>query len=338
VLPTTWIFFERYFKYLSKHREFIPPKKNLFDSATILVDYIVQNKTLQHSLLPLKSVKSWAESGLNIKNVYISTNPREIDSEIVIITGDWCKQTKPHLKFFIPAFRLAREIHKQNKPIWFMAGDTYNLHLIIAASILVSKCGGSIILQQNTREEALKFGIPFPSGPHIWLFNPDNLYLFISETPWISRPNQILFAVSGDDQRQMLYEKSRQKLVNLGWNVVPGNHQYDWPSYRELNKQTRINVILSLRQSAIEKRLRFLRQRASQYTVSSRVFEGFCAGSLVVTNTNPILEKLGFEPNLHYLDANLFFEDDFEMPSDESLQHIAQAGSNFFIDLVKSRV
>ena len=312
--------------------------KNLFSSATIFVKSLEDNKTLRHSLLPLKSVKSWADSSLNSKTISISTNSKNIESEIVIITGDWFKQTKPHLKFFIPAFRLAKEIQKQKKPVWFMAGDTYNLHLTIAASILVANCGGAIILQQNTMEEALQFGIPFPSGPHIWLINPGNLDLFKSDTPWNSRSDQILFAVSGDIKRKIFYQETHKNFLKYGWNVVPGNHQYDWPSYREVLKRTKINITLSLRQSAVDKRLRFLRKRSSEYTVSSRVFEGFCAGNLVVTNVNPILEKLGFKPNLHYLDVDLFSKEDFQMPSDDSLQAIAQAGSDFFIGLVNSSV
>lgn len=338
VLPIAWIFFVKYFKHVSKNREFLPPKKNIFNSATILVKHIEANNNVLHTLLPLKSVKSWAESSLNIKSVSTCTNSKNINSEIIIITGDWFNQTKPHLKFFIPAFRLAREINKQNKPVWFMAGDTYNLHLIISASILVANCGGSIILQQNTREEALKFGIPFPSGPHIWLLNPGNLYLFSSEIPWNSRSNQILFAVTGDDKRKLFYEKVHKNFSKYGWEVIPGYRQYDWSSYRNLMKNTKLNITLSLRQSAVDKRLRFLRKRSSEFLVSSRVFEGFCAGNLVITNVNPILEKLGFIPNTHYLDVNIFYQDNFQMPSNESLKSIAESGTDFFNYLVRNTI
>lgn len=338
VLPIVWIFFEKYFKYITKNKEFIPPKKNLFYSATIFVKYIEDNKTHLHTLLPLKSVKSWAQSSLNIRSVSTSTDSKNITSEIVIITGDWFRQAKPHLKFFIPAFQLARTMRKQNKPIWFMAGDTYNLHLIISASILVAHCGGSIILQQNTREEALKFGIPFPSGPHIWLLNPGNLYLFGSEIPWSSRSNQILFAVTGDDKRRFIYEKVHKIFLKYGWEVIPGYRQYDWSSYREIMKHTKLNLTLSLRQSAVDKRLRFLRKRSSDFMVSSRIFEGFCAGNLVITNANPILEKLGFIANTHYLDVNLFYQDDFQIPSDEVFRNIAQAGSDLFKNVVLNSV
>jgi len=337
-LPIAWIFFEKYFKHVSKNKKFIPPEKNTFNSATIFVKHIEENKDMLHTLLPLKSVKSWAESSLNIKSVNTCTNSKDINSEIVIITGDWFKQARPHLKFFIPAFRLARDIQKQRKQIWFMAGDTYSLHLIISASILVANCGGSIILQQNTREEALKFGIPFPSGPHIWLLNPGNLYLFASEIPWNSRPDQILFAVTGDDKRRLFYEKVHKNFLKYGWEVIPGYRQYGWSSYQNLVKRTKLNIILSLRQSAVDKRLRFLRKRSSEFMVSSRVFEGFCAGNLVITNVNPILEKLGFVKNIHYLDVNDFDQDNFKMPSNESFESIAQAGSDFFHHLVKNIV
>jgi len=338
VLPISWIVFEKYFNYASRKNYFLPPVKNRFKSATIYVHDTNFTIPAQHSLLALKSAASWARSTLKIKDVKISSNPKDIKAEVVIITGDWFKSTKPHLKLFIPAFSLARKIKKQNLPIWFLAGDTYNLHLTIAASILVSRCGGSVVLQQNTRTEALAFGIPFPSGPHVWLFSPDNIYLFQSEVKWEDREKLILFAATGDDKRRNFLEQSKDYLTSIGWEVVPGNQQFDWVSYRDLNKKTSINVILSLRQSAVEKRLRFLKNRASEFTVSSRVFEGFCSGSVVVTNVNPVLSELGFESGLHYLDVNLMQNLNFSLPNNDLLKNIANSGNQLFLSIIKNEV
>ena len=338
VLPISWLVFEKYFYFVSRKNSFLPPVKNRFKSATIYVhdtNYIIP---AQHSLLALKSATSWARSTLKIMDVKISSNSTDIDSEVVIITGDWFKSTKPHLKLFIPAFKLARKIKKQNLPIWFLAGDTYNLHLIIAASILVSRCGGAVVLQQNTRDEALEFGIPFPSGPHLWLFNPDNIYLFQSEIKWEDRDNLILFAATGDDKRRNFLDQSKDYLTNLGWAVVPGNQQFDWVGYRDLNKKTNINVTLSLRQSAVEKRLRFLKNRASEFTVSSRVFEGFCSGSVVVTNVNPVLSVLGFESGVHYLDVTLMQNPNFSLPNNDLLKSIAISGNELFLSIINNKV
>ena len=195
-----------------------------------------------------------------------------------------------------------------------------------------------MVLQQNTRMEALAFGIPFPSGPHLWLLNPDNVYLFQSDIKWEDREKLVFFAATGDDKRRKFLEQSQDYLTSSGWQVVPGNQQFDWVNYRNLNKKTSINVTLSLRQSAVEKRLRFLTNRASEFMVSSRVFEGFCSGSLVVTNVNPVLSELGFESGVHYLDVTLIQYSNFSSLTDEELSKIAKKGNELFLFLIHNKV
>lgn len=337
-LPIAWVMLEKYFYRMSIKNEFLPPLKDQISSATIYIHDPKFKLPAQHSLLPLKSAKSWARSTLKIKNVNTSSNLSRLDTDVVIITGDWVKSSKPHLKFFFPAFKLARVIKKHRIPVWFLVGDTYNLHLTIAASIVVSRCGGAVVLQQNTREEALAFGIPFPSGPHLWLLNPANIFLFQSEIKWENRKAIVLFAATGDDKRRNYLEQTKEYLNSLGWEVVPGNQQFDWTSYREINQNTKINICLSLRQSAVDKRLRFLRKRASEFTVSSRVFEGFCSGSLVITNTNPVLLELGFKAGIHYLDIALLQNPNFLLPTNKILGKIANAGNELFTYLIHNRV
>jgi len=109
VLPVCWLVFEKYFKYVSRKNSFLPPVKNKFKSATIYVQNTDYTIPAQHSLLALKSATSWAKSNLNIMDVKISSNSTDIESEVVIITGDWFKSKKPHLKLFIPAFKLAKK-------------------------------------------------------------------------------------------------------------------------------------------------------------------------------------------------------------------------------------
>lgn len=338
VLPISWVFFEKYFDRISKKNSFLPPVKDKFDTATIYIHDPNTKIPIRHTLLPFKSAKAWAKSTLNINHVKITSDLSNIESDVLIITGDWVNRTKPHLKFFYPAFKLARKIKKQKVPVWFLAGDTYNLHLTISASILVARCGGAIILQQNTRREALVFGIPFPSGPHLWLLNPGNVSLFKSDLKWESRKPIILFAATGDDKRRQYLEQTKDHLAELGWEVVPGNHQFDWVTYRAVNQNARINIVLSLRQSAVDKRLRFLRSRASEFMVSSRVFEGFCSGSLVITNSNPVLSEFGFESGVHYLDIDVIQNSSFLLPNNKSLGEIANAGNDLFYLLVHNRV
>ncbi len=338
VLPVSWVVFEKYFNLISRKSSFVPPAINTFKSATIYIHDPDAKIPMQHSLLPSKSAKAWAKSTLKIQDVKLTSDLSNIDSEVLIITGDWVKSTKPHLKFFFPAFKFARIIKRQHIPVWFLAGDTYNLHLTISASILVSWCGGAVVLQQNTRSEALAFGIPLPSGPHLWLLNPENVFLFKSEIKWEDREPIILFAATGDDKRRQYLEQTKEYLTDLGWEVLPGNQQFNWATYRDVNKSAQINITLSLRQSAVDKRLRFLKTRASEFTVSSRVFEGFCSGSLVITNSNPVLSELGFESGTHYLDIALIQNSNFLLPNNKRLGKIATAGNELFYFLVHNRV
>ncbi len=331
ILPFCWLVLEYFFHRQTRQARYIPPVSNRFKSATLLLGSNEEKIQSIHTLLPRKSVVDWARANLKIDKINVTTSPKNIESEIVIITGDWFNYHKPHLKFFLPAILTARQIFKQKLPVWFMLGDTYNLHPLIAASIIVSKCGGAIILQQNTCEEAAKFGIPFPSGPNIWLINAGNVALFTSNKPWEERKNLVLFGVSGDDKRQNLFNAVNQEIVGRGWDVIPTYRQYDWDAYRELHANAKINIILSLRQSAVDVRLRFLRKRSSQFMVSSRVFEGFCSGNLVITNPCPVLSKLGFESGVHYLNIDTYVKNKFDLPPDDVLKSIAQAGqANFF--------
>jgi hypothetical protein len=335
ILPLIWPAVAKYCKLVSRDKKFVPPIQNHFSSAKILVGTTPPVIPVQHAIIPLQSMKSWTENTLKISNVEVIFNLKDINTDVVIIGGEWFKSAKPHYKFFVPAFKLASKLYKQKLPVWFMLMDTYRLEVLIAASILVAKCGGAIVLQQNTKEEAIKFGIPFPSGPHIWLLNLGNVSLFQSHINWKNRKRRIIFGFSGDKKRETLFKKFQTSSNLHDWEVIPTSHQFNFDSYRKLTKQAKISIITNKRQSAIDKRLRFLRKYASDYLVGSRIFEGFCAGCLVITNTCPTLTKLGFKPNIHYIDCDLWEKENFVIPDDKTLSKIADQGRKHFFRLVE---
>ena len=337
-LPLVWPAVAKYCKLISRDKKFILPKQNHFSSAKIFVGNTPPVIPVKHAIIPLQSAISWVENTLKIQDVDVIFNVKDIDTDVVIIGGEWFKSIKPHYKFFIPAFKLAAKLYKQKLPIWFLLMDTYRLEVLIAASILVAKCGGAIVLQQNTKEEAIKFGIPFPTGPHIWLLNLGNVSLFQSHINWENRKKLILFGLSGDEKRELLFKKFVNSSNLRDWEVIPTTRQFSFDSYRELTKQAKISIITNKRQFAIDKRLRFLRKYASNYLVGSRIFEGFCAGCLVITNTSPTLTKLGFKPNVHYVDCDLWEREGFVIPDDKSLNRIAEQGKKLFFSLVESSV
>ena len=338
ILPLVWPVVAKYCKIISRDKKFISPKQYYFSSAKIYVGSTPPVIPVKHAIIPLQAAKSWAENTLKIPDVEVIFDLKDIHTDVVIIGGEWFKSTKPHYKFFIPAFKLASKLYKQKLPVWFLLMDTYRLETLIAASILVAKCGGAIVLQQNTKEEATKFGITFPSGPHIWLLNLGNVSLFQSNTNWKNRKKTIVFGVSGDEKREILFKKFQNSSNLRDWEVTPTNHQLNFDSYRELTKQARISVITNKRSFATDKRIKFLRKYASNYVVGSRIFEGFCAGCLVITNTCPTLTKLGFKPNIHYLDFDLWERENFVIPNDETLDKIADQGRKLFFRLVESSI
>jgi hypothetical protein len=338
IFPLIWPAVARYCKFISRNKEFISPKQNHFSSAKIFVGSTPPVIPVKHGIITLHSAQSWAENTLKIPKVEVIFDLKDIQTDVVIIGGEWFNSAKPHYKFFIPAFKLASKLNRQKLPVWFLLMDTYRLETLIAASILVAKCGGAIVLQQNTKEEATEFGIPFSSGPHIWLLNLGNVFLFQSCEKWKNRKNIIIFGISGDEKREILFEKVKNSSNLRDWEVIPTNRQFSFDSYRELTKQARISVITSKRSFATDKRIRFLRKYASNYVVGSRIFEGFCAGCLVITNTCPTLTKLGFKPNIHYLDCDLWEEENYVIPNDETLNEIADQGRELFFRLVESNI
>lgn len=209
ILPLVWPAVAKYCKLISRDKKFIPPKQNHFSSAKILVGTTPPVTPIQHAIIPLQSAKYWAEKTLKIPSVEVILNLKDIHTDVVIIGGEWFKSIKPHYKFFVPAFKLATKLNKQKLPVWFLLMDTYRLEVLIAASILVAKCGGAIVLQQSTKEEAIKFGIPFPSGPHIWLLNLGNVSLFQSYINWKNRKKIIIFGFSGDKNAKYFLKNFR---------------------------------------------------------------------------------------------------------------------------------
>jgi hypothetical protein len=330
-LPLLWVIMGPWLRYNSQNSKYLPPKSSIFASAEILIgkkDIPIQ---ANHTLLPAESAKSWAQNSMKIPKITVRTSHRDIEAEVLIVVGEWFKSIKPHLKLYLPAFLLAQRVKRKKIPIWFMLGDTYNLHVLIAASILVSICGGAIVLQQNTTEEASRFGIPHPAGPILWLINDGNKDQFMSKFPWKSRNQEIVFGVSGDIKRWNLYYQHSETLNRFGWTVTPTFRQYSWEEYLDLLKRSKVKIVTSLRQEAVSKRLRFLRSRSSEFFVSSRVFEGFCASNLVITNNNPTLQSLNFVPNVHFIDLDEVRQSGFILPDDETLERIATAGNELFL-------
>ena len=58
----------------------------------------------------------------------------------------------------------ALKLKRRNQKVWILPLDTFNLQWTIPSCILSAVCGGAVILQSNTSQEAQRFGLVFPSA------------------------------------------------------------------------------------------------------------------------------------------------------------------------------
>jgi hypothetical protein len=339
ILPLAWPICVRLCTWLSKRKTFVPPVKDFFSSTTILVDRLQPNFPSNRVMYYPHDLNDWANSKLGIRRIDFSINVKQVSSDVVIISPEWIKQQKSHLRFFTPIMITAFRLRRKKIPVWVVIGDVYKIEYLIPAVILVAICGGYFPCTTISPEEAKNFGIPFPSGPHIIQLNPNNVYLFKSEINWESRENLVLFA-GGSHIREQIYSKYHKEFEKSGWTTIIPRRNLDWEEYRDLNKETRILIASStLVESAIIRlRFNFLKSKVSKYAITHRIWEGFCSGSLVVTNVTPVLEKLGFKKNVHFLDIDTCLGSNVVLPDKKIMSEIAKSGNRLFLELVNNQV
>jgi hypothetical protein len=339
ILPLFWPICSRLCTWLSKSKTFIPPAKDLFSTATILTDILQVNFPSNRVMYFPHDLSNWANSKLGIRNINFSTDVKQVSSGVVIITPDWIKKQKSHLKFFVPILSTAFRLRRKKIPVWVVIGDVYKIEYLIPAVILVAMCGGSLPCNSITPEEAKNFGIPFPSGPHIIQLSPKNVNLFKSEIHWESRKNLVLFA-GGSLKREQIYSKYHNELEKSGWTTIIPRRNFNWEEYRNLNKETKVLIASStlIEIASIRLRYKFLKNKVSKYAITHRIWEGFCSGSLVVTNTTPVLEKLGFKRDLHFLDIDTCLGSNIKLPNQKVMADIAKSGNRLFLELVDNQI
>ena len=339
ILPLSWPIFVRLCAWLSTRKTFVPPVKDFFSSTTILTDRLQTNFSSNRVMYYPHDLNDWANSKLGISRIVFSINVKKISSDVVIISPDWIKQQKSHLRFFIPILITSFRLRRKKIPVWVVIGDVYKIEYLIPAVILVAICGGSFLCNSITPDEAKNFGIPFPSGPHILLLNPNNVYLFESKINWESRANLVLFA-GGSLIREQIYNNYHKDFEKSGWTTVIARRNLDWEEYRNLIKETKVLIASStlVEGAIIRLRFNFLKSKVSKYAITHRIWEGFCSGSLVVTNMTPVLEKFGFKKNIHFLDIDTCLGSNLVLPNQKVMADIAKSGNRLFLELVNNQV
>lgn len=283
-----------------------------------------------------KSAEDWLVETQKFTNVKVTSKFNFNHEDIIVVSSNYFKHKNHHLKLYFPIIVLALKIRKTNKPVWVMMHDAFLLKTSISACILVAVCGGSLILQTSTEQEAIEFGLIFPSGPHIWTINKKNILYFRKDVKWEEKNNLALFSISGDPERQRLYLNYSAALIIQGYEVRGTDGSLNWDEYCQLTKGAKLNINTSLIKKMMLEKLGKLRNRVPSTYVTHRVWEGFCSGAVVITNSNPVLNKLGFIQNLHYLDLNLILSQAFVLPDDTILNQIAKSGYLHFNKIIGS--
>ena len=331
ILPTLWPSLSKQLRYISKGKSLVIPSGSIFKSANVLVGK--KEKKVQGMDL-INATIQWAKYSLEIADVSVSCKLLKQKKDVVIVTHDWLKFKAGHHKLFLNIIFVAIRLRIRNQPVWILIPDAFNLQWSIAANILVSVCGGAIILQSNTTKQALNFGLVFPVGPVLWTLNSYNYNQFYSKVNWLQRERVAVFAKSGDGIREDIYNHYYKFLSEQNYIVRYTEHQLSWSDYQELIKSSRISINTSLLQRSVIKINKKVGHLLPNSVVTHRTWEGFCSGSVVITNNNSILNSLGFKPKHHFIDLDEMLENNFELPSESKLYQISNAGHKLFMSLI----
>ena len=260
-----------------------------------------------------------------------------IPETVLVITYDWLLSGPLASGFRFDIAKIAFSARVRNLKIWVILGDTFDQRHLIPASLLVAICGGATILASNTVEEGEKFGLIFPSGPHLWVYSDANLLEFRSAIPFQERQRLVVLAGSGEIRRINLMNLYSNFLEHTNWIIKSTNHSLSWADYMSVIKNSQMTITTCWLQQSHVTGSTNNKNRLPLNIVTGRVWEGFASGSVLVTNTNSVFDAYGFEPGKHYLVLE-------ESPSEihkvflhtsRELETIAKLGQDHFFNLLQ---
>jgi hypothetical protein len=340
--PYFWPIISFVLRILSRKRKFLSPDSGVFDSSIILIGDRDpgQRYNAGRGIDLNDALENWLRESIGLSRNTVATSINGVSlgksRTVLVVTHDWLWSGNTWRTFFKEIRHLAREARKRDLPVWVMIGDVYDQEFTIPAAILVALCGGSTILQSNTAEEGKRFGLIFPSGPHIWTMPRKNLEQFESNIAWSDRENKVLIARSGEARRISFMKIIEEQLLKSGWQVQGSAGKSSWNGYVNLVKSSQVIITTCWLQQYYIVGSKRTRAKIASNTVTHRVWEGFAAGACVVTNSNAVFDSLGFVAGTHYVE--LWHEDEpienIILPPESELMKIAEAGHALFSKLV----
>ena len=341
-MPYVWTNCRVILKFISKFSTPYSPDFKVPNNFILLVGG-EKNKGTRNLIGPnlTDGVVDWVNRKFHPANLTIVDSLSKVEvvvpETVLVITYDWLISGPLNSGFKIEIFKIAFSARARNIKIWVMLSDAFDQRHLIPASLLVAMCGGATIVATNTVEEAEKFGLIFPSGPHVWVYSDANVLEFKNGIPFQQRPRLVVLAGSGEIRRLNLMILYANFLDSSGWKFVSTTQSLPWSEYMSVIKNSQITVTTCWLQQAHITGSTNNRNRLPKSTITGRVWEGFASGSVVVTNSNSVFDALGFVPGKHYLELK-------ELPSEihevflhtsKELETIAKLGQDAFFNLLK---
>lgn len=224
------------------------------------------------------------------------------------------------------------------KALLCYAPDTVFYTLNIGYGLAVTQNGGCILVLQNTPQEAHRYGLPYVTRPTFWTWPRAHLQGWSPVQPaWDQRAPIAVLAGTGEQKRLAVMRELSGVLTESGWTVEWSDGTRSLQEYVSLIQHAQLTATTSLTQEAFS--VRRLSRWESRTSVTGRVWEGFAAGTCVVTNRASVLDQLGFSPGVHYLDLDRIFQqrDYLQGLSRAEIGAIAYGGQMHFHYLLGSK-
>ena len=285
-----------------------------------------------------KSLGRWLEEVKRIQNVSLVSDVKKINTDnktsVAVFSYDWISKEGIWKIFCYEIWRTGFHLRSKKIPAWVFVADVFAQEHAFPISLLVALSGGAIIVQPNTSEEAELFGLVHPVGPIIWTITPSILHQYSSDTTWANRGKVALIANSGETRRFNAMLSLRNKLEIEGFGIQTSNHQLDWLGY--LNVLGKVQVVATTNWVQAEHKIgpKKLKRRISEFNVTHRVWDGFAAGSVVITNNCLTLQALGILPGVHFIELDEIILNHSQIPETKILSEIAHNGHTRFCEIV----
>jgi hypothetical protein len=285
-----------------------------------------------------KSLISWIEEVKKIQNVCLVSDAKMIKSNketsVAVFSYDWISKDGNWKMFCYEIWRTGIHLRRNKIPAWVFVADVFAQEHAFPISLLVALSGGAIIIQSNTSKEAELFGLVHPVGPIIWTITPSILNQYSSDRAWANREKVALIANSGEKRRINAMSALRNKLEAEGFGIQTSNHQLDWSNYLEILGNVKVVATTNWVQAEHKIGTKKLKKRISEYNVTHRVWDGFAAGSVVITNNCLTLQALGILPGTHFIELDEILLNHSKIPETKKLNEIVNIGHVRFCEIV----